>query len=172
MVHAEGHFAEALASGGEDGVGDGGAGDEDSGFAQAVGLVVPLDEVGFERRGFGHAEEAVIVKVLLLAGAVADGDGLFENRAEGKEHAAFELVTSAVGVDDLAAVDYGDESIDADGIALDGDFGDLGEICIVGGAGNAAAAVGAEGRTPVGLFCGKIENSDEAVNVGRRVFFR
>lgn len=148
FVHAEGHFAEALAGGGEDGVGDGGAGDEDSGFAEAVGLVVALDEVGFKRGGFGHAEKTVVVQVLLLDCAVADGDGFFEDGAESEEHAALELVARAVGVDDLSAVDDGDEAIDADRVALDCDFSDLREISVVGGACDTAAAIGAEGGVP------------------------
>ena len=171
FVHAEGHFAEALAGGGEDGVGDGGTGDEDAGFAEAVGLVVAFDEMGFERRGFGDAEDAVVVEVLLLDCAVADGNGFFEDRAEGKEHAAFELMARAVGVDDLAAVDGGDEAIDTDGVALDRDFGDLSEIGVVGGAGDATAAVGTERRAPVGFFGSEIEDGDEAVDVRRGSLF-
>jgi hypothetical protein len=111
-----------------------------------------LNEVGFERRGLGHAQHSVVVEVLLFHCAVANGDGLFENGTQGEEHAAFELRARAVRVYDLSAVHNGDESIDPDVVSFDGNLCYLRQIRIGRGASNSPTSVRPQRLSPIAFI--------------------
>src|ERR1019366_5578451 len=98
-VHVERHAAEPFARGGKDGVCNGRPREPHSRLPQSVRIGRAVDKIGFKRRRLGHAQQRVVVKILLFGGAVADGDGFLQHCAHGEQHASLELRTRAVGID-------------------------------------------------------------------------
>ena len=80
---ADGKATDALASGAEDSVGDGGGDGRDAGFADAARAFGAGNDVDVDNLwSIGHTENFVVVEVALVDAAVGDGDFTFEGLRE------------------------------------------------------------------------------------------
>ncbi len=119
--------ADAFSRHGEDGVGDGGRDRRRAGLAEAAPFVAARqDEMGLDHRRVGHAGDRVGVEIALLDPALLDRDLAEQRRRQAVEHRAFDLHRGGERIDEMAAVDAGDDALDLDLAALaDRDLGDL-----------------------------------------------
>ena len=156
-----------LPSGRKDGICDCRGGEAYGSFAKTVRIVVAFDEPGFELWSFRKSKDVIGVEVPLLDRAVLDCDGFLEDGTQRKECSTFQLRAGAIWIDDLTAIDHGDEAIDVDDILLDGDFSHLSEICVDRGTRDATAAARRKGFAPFTLLCGEIENRDQPLGFER-----
>src|SRR5665213_315035 len=118
-------FSQALAGGGEDGVGHGGRDGRHGSFPYASGVVVGFHYVHVYPRHFIDSQNVVGVEVALLDAAFVDGDFAFKGGRETEDDAAFDLLTDDGGVHDVPAIDRAGYAMHPELAAGDGDFGDL-----------------------------------------------
>ena len=103
-MFGKGQRADAVAGGGEDGVGDGGERRRKSGFAEAGGRIVRFQVVDFD--GGWRVIDAhgfVFVEVALSCAAAIDGDFLRHQLRQSFDDGALRLVFCVERINDLAA---------------------------------------------------------------------
>jgi len=145
----------------EDGIAHARTDERERRLADAARRMASFDQVGLELRSIRHAQQFVTIKVLLLNHAVLDRDALLERGAQAHENSTLDLRPDAVAVDHEAGIDGRDHPVDAYVAVFDGDFRNLSEIGGLGKeAGDTAATIGTERRTPAGLRCGEVQHVD------------
>lgn len=112
---ANGQAANSFSGGRENCIGDGGRDGRDAGFADAAGALVVFDDMDFDdRRSVVHAQDFVIVEIVLVDAAVRDRDFAFESLREAKVDSALHLSFDAEWIDAEAAIDGADDAVDMD----------------------------------------------------------
>src|SRR5712664_3107918 len=174
-VFGEREGADALAGDGEDGVADGGENGRESGFAEAGGGVVGLQEMDFDFRGdLVHADRGIFVEVALDGAAAVDGDLVGHDVAQAFDDRAADLVFGAAGIDDLAAdvASYPNFIYFYFAVGVDAEFDDFGEVSTVSELeGDAHGGVfGQLAGAPAGFFGDEFEDAAHAggVEIGFR----
>src|SRR6266481_7693822 len=109
----------------EDGVANGWGYGHDGGFAGAGGGdVFAIEEDGFDFGEVAEARDTVTGEARICDATVFEFDGFEERAAEALDVCTDDLIAQAVGIDDGAAFEGGDQTHDADaaGIGVDRDL--------------------------------------------------
>src|SRR5262245_5431570 len=129
----QGQLPNALASRGEDRVGQRGPGDGGARFADPPGLLEVANEVHFDRRRLVAAHHPNVVHVGLVDTAVLERHAAPEGAADSEDDPSLDLGLHRVGIHHRPAIDRADDSVHADLARLrHRNFGDLSEIAVPG----------------------------------------
>src|SRR5207244_1558502 len=95
------------------------------GFANSAGRILAGNNMDFDHRHFVHAQNFILIEILLLDAASIDGDAAFQRSAKTVHDAALDLLYDERGIHNVTAIDGADDSMNPNLPLIHRNFGNL-----------------------------------------------